>query len=101
MSADFVTVQLSHRWRPIRGCPGRWVMWASPRELDLQELVGCPVEVTRFDVETTRDPILVAPLTGGGLISYLQPDGRFIHTLCNTSGFLRKLSALGIPTATF
>ena len=43
-----------------------------------------------------RDPVIVAAFEDGGLISYRQADGRFLHTLNTREGFARKLDQLGI-----
>jgi len=43
-----------------------------------------------------RDPVIVAAFEDGGLISYRQADGRFLHTLNTREGFERKLDQLGI-----
>jgi len=83
------------RWRPLPGCPGRSV-WRGDRGATVADLLGADVPVRVFLVETARDPVHVAALAGGGLISYRQPDGRFVHTLNTPEGFTRKLRDLGI-----
>jgi len=47
-------------------------------------------------VAGARDPVAVVKFIGGGLISYRQPDGRYLHTLNTEEGFRRKLEHLGI-----
>ena len=47
-------------------------------------------------VAAARDPVHVAALDGGGLISYARPDGSWAHTLNTPEGFARKLAQLGI-----
>jgi hypothetical protein len=39
---------------------------------------------------------MVADLKGGGLISFRQPNGTYVHTLNTFDGFARKLKQLGI-----
>lgn len=43
-----------------------------------------------------KDPVIVTPFEDGGLISYRQADGLFLHTLNTRDGFERKLRQLGI-----
>lgn len=85
----------AHPWRPIRGCPGRSV-WASttpPEELlRLTERVGIP----RQHSEAAPDPVIIAAIDGGGLISFEKSDGQFVHTLNTPEGFTRKLNQLGL-----
>jgi hypothetical protein len=82
-------------WRPIPHCPGRRV-WPGPTDSSPSDLVGSDVPVQVFRVDAARDPVHVAVLDGGGLISYGEPDGRFVHTLNTPDGFARKLEQLGI-----
>jgi len=49
-----------------------------------------------FAVDAARDPVHVALLDGGGLISYRRADGHFVHTLNTPDGLARKLAQLGI-----
>ena len=90
-------------WRPLPGCDGRWVA----RKLELErcapeEVARAAVPAAGFDSACVRgaaeetDAIVVVRLVGGGgLLSFVKPDGRFVHT-CNTeSGLCRKLLALG------
>ena len=84
------------RWRPIPGCPGRLVL--SPAEFSgsPEELLGCSQAITEVRSDQAPDPIRIATFEGGGLISYHQADGRFVHTLNTEQGFERKLKQLGI-----
>jgi hypothetical protein len=90
--------QLANRWelRPIRNCPGRFIIHTAAAELTPRELLGSEAAVETFKVSAARDTVLVAPLEGGGLISYRRPDGRHLHTLNTDEGFERKLLDLGI-----
>src|SRR5436190_19730135 len=89
---------LSKRWelRPIRNCPGRFVVHTSGTRLTPQELLGIDVSVKIFNVASAKDTVIVARLEGGGLISYLRADDTYLHTLNNDEGFERKLRELGI-----
>ncbi len=81
--------------RPILGCPGRWIL-SGDELLDPGTLVGLPLDVRRFRRGSVPDEIWVCGLKDGGLISYRKPDGRFVHTVCDSQGFLRKLEKLEI-----
>jgi hypothetical protein len=86
-------------WRAIAGCPGRFVLCdaqlgAPATWLDATVTIHC------FSVAGARDPVLVAALSDGGIISYARPDGSFVHTLNTPEGFARKLEQLGIALAT-
>jgi hypothetical protein len=95
---DFDAVFTSRRWKPIRNCPGRFV-------LSEGAVQGGPVELVpgarpqEFSVASARDAVVVTPLTVGGLISYKRQDGTFLHTLNTAEGFTRKLTDLGIELA--
>jgi hypothetical protein len=54
------------------------------------------VVVTEHLVAAAKDPVIVASLEDGGLISYRKPDGTYVHTLNSREGFARKLRQLGI-----
>lgn len=84
------------QWRPIRNCPGRYVLTGVSPRPSLETLTG-EAEVQEFRVEAAKDAVLVVRLVGGGLISYKRPDGTCLHTLNTTEGFERKLLQLGIP----
>ncbi len=62
------------------------------------EIVGADLAVERHEVLVAKDVVLVVRLDGGGLISYEQSDGIFVHTLGDVDGFARKLNELGIAT---
>ena len=90
--------ELMKRWhcRPIRHCPGRYVLAGCPAGRTPEQLLDGQVEVASFAVPAARDRVFVAALEGGGLISYQRKDGTFMHTLGDESGFRRKLEALQI-----
>ena len=87
-------------WKPIRGCPGRYILDAAPAALLLEDLLGSDVEVSTFQVAAARDTVVVVLMDRGGLISYRRTDGTYLHTLNTAEGFERKLSALGIEVNT-
>lgn len=92
----FDEIESRWSWRPIRHCPGRWVWSAGPSCLSPAEIVQRQVPVTEHLVAAVKDPVIVVPLSDGGLISYRKPDGTYIHTLNSREGFERKLRQLGI-----
>ena len=92
----FDQVKAAWTWRAVAGCPGRFVLRGTRHDLEIHDLIGDDVEIQSFRVEAARDVVLVAPLEGGGLISYAKSDGTFVHTLNTEEGFRRKLDQLGI-----
>lgn len=93
--------ELIARWggEAIPHCAGRFVLTAAPPELSPEELVGPAVPLHEFRVAAARDPVVVAQLPDGGLISYRRAAQRFLHTVNTPDGFARKLSQLGIHLA--
>lgn len=83
-------------WRPIPGCPGRHVLHIEHRNIALGELVGPLARVSRHRVAAARDEVVVTRIVDGGLISYVRPDGSWVHTLNTPEGLARKLAQLGI-----
>jgi hypothetical protein len=83
-------------WKPIRNCPGRYVLQGVRTDFGPQELLGDEIEVKEYRVDSAQDAVVVAQLEGGGLISYRREDGSFLHTLNTPEGFTRKLLQLGI-----
>jgi len=84
-------------WRPIRGCPGRFVLAVrEPCQSAPAVAFGLDRPERAFDCASARDRVLVVDLAEGGLISYQRDDGSFVHTLNTPEGFARKLAALGI-----
>ena len=90
--------ELSSSWehRPIRNCPGRFVLLTGPNELTPAELLESDTEIAAFKVSSAKDTVLAARIYGGGLISYRRADGTYLHTLNTVAGFERKLRDLGI-----
>ena len=85
-------------WRPLRNCPGRYVLHGARNNLRPQDICGDEVEVNEFTVDAAKDTVLVVKLNDGGLISYRRADGSFLHTLNTLEGFRRKLAQLGIDS---
>lgn len=83
-------------WKPIRNCPGRFLLSGVRSDLPPEALVGPETGLFEFYVETARDKVMVAQLDEGGLISYKRADGTYLHTLNSAEGFSRKMLQLGI-----
>jgi hypothetical protein len=85
-------------WRPIRNCPGRYVLVNEPgARLNPADVLGEESSVSEHRVAAAPDTVLVLRLRdGGGLISYRREDGTLLHTLNTSEGFERKLRQLGI-----
>jgi hypothetical protein len=92
---DFDTLKRQWSWKPIRNCPGRYIL-TTPECFRPQDLAGENLEISEYRVEKARDTVLVARIEGGGLISYTRKDGSVLHTLNTSEGFRRKLADLGI-----
>jgi hypothetical protein len=83
-------------WKPIRNCPGRFILTGAGAYLTIGELLGNEIEVRSFRVEAAKDTVLVAKIDGGGIISYRRDDDSYLHTLNTPEGFERKLLQLKI-----
>jgi hypothetical protein len=88
-------VYSARNWHPISHCPGRYVLRGSGG-LSVEAIAGREIEVTEYRTDAAKDPVLVAALDRGGIISYRRQDGAFVHTLNTEEGFERKLKQLGI-----
>lgn len=95
-SMNFHQLLESWAWKPIRHCPGRFILSGAKADLRPEEVVGEAVDVGVYRVDAAKDIVLVVRLDRGGLISYKKQDGSFIHTLNTPEGFERKLRQLGI-----
>lgn len=85
------------RWRPIRNCPGRYILLGAGDRSSPAEVMGEAHRVSEHRVPAAQDTVLVVRLSdGGGLISYRRDDGTLLHTLNSPEGFERKLRQLGI-----
>lgn len=84
-------------WRPIRNCPGRFILHGAGYDLSLADVLGEAASASEHRVAAARDKVLVVAFDeGGGLISYVRRDGTLLHTLNTAEGFERKLRQLGI-----
>jgi hypothetical protein len=92
----FDELMIKWSWKPIRNCPGRYVLRAAPADLSPEDLLGRDAELSLFRVAGARDAVVVACLDKGGLISYMRAEGTYVHTLNTAEGFERKLSSLGV-----
>jgi hypothetical protein len=92
---SFEQVYSAGNWHPISHCPGRYVLRGSG-SLSVEAIAGREIEVTEYRTDAAKDPVLVAPLDGGGIISYRRRDGALVHTLNTEEGFERKLKQLRI-----
>jgi hypothetical protein len=88
----------SRDWKPIRNCPGRFILSGAKANLSYDELLGEAVDVGVYHVDTAQDTVLIVKLDNGGLISYKRADGSVVHTLNTPEGFRRKLLQLGIAS---
>lgn len=84
------------QWRPIRNCPGRFVLVAGEKWIAPEALLGGDHRPQSFTSHAAKDPVIITPLEDGGLISYRHHDGTYVHTLNTAEGFARKLAQLGI-----
>lgn len=91
---------LKWSWKPIRNCPGRYIICAAPPNLSPEDLLGPATDFRLFRVAAAEDAVVVARLDKGGLISYSRTDGTYLHTLNTEEGFERKLSNLGVKLET-
>ncbi len=92
-AASFDSVRSRWDWKPLHGCPGRYVLRGTRRDLTPDEVVGQRVEPRVYHPESTPDAVLVVPLEGGGLLSFRKPDGvTFVHTLNTPEGLERRLA---------
>lgn len=84
-------------WKPIRNCPGRYVLRAASATLAPADVMGEEGNASEHTVQAARDTVIVMRFEdGGGLISYRRADGSHLHTLNTPEGFERKLLQLGI-----
>ena len=97
----FAALFETYFWKPIRNCPGRYVLRGAQSEMPgVEELTGGESAVSAHRVSAARDLVLVAALDDGcGIISYRRDDGSLLHTLNTPEGFQRKLRQLGLNLA--
>ena len=92
----FDELVIKFNWKPIRNCPGRFLLVGVRPDLPPEAVVGPATELLEFHVEAARDTVMITRLDEGGLISYKRGDGTYLHTLNSAEGFSRKILQLGI-----
>jgi hypothetical protein len=95
----FAELFKTFEWRPIRNCPGRYVLHGANSNLRVEDLTGRLRRASEYRTSAARDVVIVAALDEGGIISYKREDGSLLHTLNTPDGFERKLRQLGINLA--
>ena len=84
-------------WEEIPNCPGRYRFKEGRVRTHPRELAGPATRAIDGSSERCRDPFIVVPLSdGGGLLSYRDADGSYLHTLNSAAGLKRKLQDLGV-----
>jgi hypothetical protein len=83
-------------WRPIHGCPGRFLLSPDTFSGPPEQLLADAGPSFEARSEFAADPVHVIRMSEGGLISYRKADGRFVHTLNTEEGLERKLAQLAI-----
>ena len=94
----FAALFIRYAWKPIPGCPGRYILREINGPLGLDDLAG---GARCFHSPAVPDPVYAAMIPGGGILSYAKGGGRFLHTLNTPAGFRRKLQTLGLATEFF
>ena len=98
MSVELDRLRQQFAWRPIHGCPGRFMLQHPEDAAALVESLAVGTSPRRHRADAAQDPVLVVPIEEGGLIGHLKPDGRTLWSLNDAGGFTRKLMQLGIAT---
>jgi hypothetical protein len=93
--SDFTSLLGRFEWKAMRNCPGRYILAEPASRLRPVDLAR-EAPLSEYRVEAAPDPVVVARIGGGGIISYKKPDGSYLHTLNTNEGFERKLRQLGI-----
>ena len=91
---SFASLKSMYEWKPIRNCPGRFVLQGGISSIAPEVFGGAPPRV--FNNTPLPDPVVVIPVMGGGIISYQKSANTYIHTLCDAEGFERKLNSMGV-----
>lgn len=89
-----------YSWKEIRNCPGRYLLTKQDNQrlkvVAPNVILNNQVLIETFTSEICRDRIHIGTFSDGGLLSYEQSDGTFVHTLNNVSGLKRKMNHLNI-----
>jgi hypothetical protein len=67
-------------------------------ERSVEELAGLTSPASVRTSNVAREPVMIAQLSDGGLMSYVKPDGRYLHTLATPEAFERELKQLGFES---
>ena len=98
-STTFQKAFNTSNWKPIRNCPGRFLMIGGRSEIPVEKIAESANPVVEISTESVPDRVFKMEFAdGGGIISYVKDDGRFIHTLNTKEGFERKLEQLKSET---
>ncbi|MCK5684175.1 hypothetical protein KAJ27_08635 [bacterium] len=89
----FHELKNNYKWKPIWGCPGRYIFSSGVVKITIQQLTNNINTVYEEIFTGTTDPVLYCFFEGGGLISYRKENG-YLHTLCDTDGMNRKIASL-------
>ena len=82
-------------WKPIRNCPGRYMLAGGVSDLTVSEIAGNDSPVFEYRSDVVPDSFLVMKFDdGGGIISYRKGESSFLHTLNDEDGLTRKLDQL-------
>ena len=92
---DFNAIYHAFNWRPIFGCPGRFVL-KEEKNYTVRDLTKGRIRISVCESTSAPDTVYIAVLPDGGIISYEKKDGSFVHTLNTKPGFLKKLEKLHI-----
>ena len=82
-----------YNWKPIPGCPGRFILSGGISRTSPEQLLESPADLSEEIFRSVPDPVLYCFFEGGGLISYRKAGG-YIHTLCDSDGMDRKMKLL-------
>jgi hypothetical protein len=89
-----------YSWKEIRNCPGRYILSKEDNQqlrlVSPNTILNDQIPIEIFTSNICRDRIHIGKLSDGGLLSYEQSDGYFVHTLNNISGLKRKMNHLNI-----
>lgn len=91
----FSNIYSLYKWKPIRNCPGRYLLERESRD-SFNEVYLKLQNIREYRVQSADDTVLVCSFDDGGLISFQHDDGFVVHTLNTAEGFKRKLKQLGI-----
>ncbi|MBN2444973.1 MAG: hypothetical protein JXJ04_26700 [Spirochaetales bacterium] len=97
---DFYSLSNSFKWKPIYGCPGRYIL-KEEGMFTLRDIIGNTCAICTYVTDKANDEVCIVVLRNGGIISYKKQDGSFVHTLNSREGFLRKLIMLDLRNKVF